>query len=125
MYKVRTIAIALGDNDFGHTFIPLLESIYKAIEFGSLTTQDTEEGQIRDITYAIKNGIRYHYITFQVLSHGGKINESEIDRTVEYLCEGEYPKILFDEEAEKDIQEEDYDGGAWYLEVQTGKVYSY
>lgn len=29
---MRSIAIVLGDNDYGNTFRPLLESIYRAIE---------------------------------------------------------------------------------------------
>jgi hypothetical protein len=120
--KIRTIAIVLGDNDFGHTFINLLDSIYKAIEYGSVTIQDKKEEQIRDITYAIKNGIRYHYITFQLLSYGGNVSENMLERTLKYL---ESIRILFDEDAEKDIVEKDHDGGAWYLEVQTGKVYGY
>jgi Fe-S cluster biogenesis protein NfuA len=45
---------------------------------------------------------------------------SDTDYMAKYLNE---IRVLFDEEAEKYIEEHGGDSGSWQLEVQTGKVY--
>jgi len=110
--KIRTVAISLCDNDYGNTFKPLLETIYKVIQW-------REEPTNKEIENLIWKGIDFHYRAFQ--EHRGA-TEQEIQRTLKYLGK---IKIYFDEEAEKHIQEDDHDSGSWYLEMETGKVYGY
>lgn len=107
---MKTIAIVLGDNDFGNTFVPLLNSINKAIQYSNLPQESVEK--------CIRAGIEYHYMAFQL---GGKSND-RIPQTIQYLSK---IRILFDKDAEKDIENEDHDSGAWYLEVMTGEVFPY
>lgn len=113
---MRTIVIILGDNDFGQTFRPLLKTINRAIKCNDdLTTPE-------QVTTCIKEGVRFHYLTFQ---HRIRHTEStcyKIEKVIDYLSK---IRILFDEEAESDIQTKDHDSGAWYLELATGNVYSY
>lgn len=113
---MRTIAIVVGDNDFGHTFTPLLKSVYEAFQWHS--------GNIskETIIKCIHVGIRYHYLLFQYADRNYHTNEH-----LEYLMNTYFKdiKVLFDEEAEKDIQESDHDCGAWYLELSTGNVFPY
>ena len=113
----RTIAIILGDNDFGMTFKPLLESIYNAFRWEALAFNSEV------ITTCINEGIRFHYLTFQRGNTHGKSGYGSNKGTVKYLTDN--LKILFDDEAEHDIMTNDHDAGAWYLEIITGKVYSY
>jgi hypothetical protein len=107
----RTIAIILGDNDFGNTCGQLLESIYRAwvCNDGKLS-----EYQIKE---SLEAGLEFHYRLFQ--SFDGNLHS----QTKRYLNSN--VTVLFDEDAEKDIAANDYDSGAWYLELQTGCVYSY
>lgn len=107
----RTILIHLGDNDFHHTFTPLLETIWRVLA-------DRDEYYINKefITRIILEGIKFHYLAFQ--ARDAMI--SDTDYIAKYLTGIE---VLFDEEAEKYIEEHGGDSGSWYLEVQTGKVY--
>lgn len=116
MTKVRTIAIVLGDNDFENTFRPLLYSITKTI-----TVQPTELSR-EVISSIIKEGIKFHYMAYQYRYDLPASGNPPIEKTMKYLSK---IRILFDEDAEQDIEQKDHDGGAWYLEVTTGKVYSY
>lgn len=113
---MRTIVIVFGDNDFGHTFKPLLKSIYEAIQWHS------DNISRATIEKCIRVGIRYHYLLFQYADRN-----DHTDEHLEFLMNTYFKdiKILFDEEAEKEIQEQDHDGGACYLEVITGNVYSF
>ena len=114
----RTVAIILGDNDFGNTFKPLLESLYRIWEYSS---GEFDKEQLRQ---AILAGTEFHYRAFQLIPYRPKQYDPEkIERTVKYLKTNLL--VLYDEEAEFDIQTKDYDGGAWYLELRTGKVYPY
>jgi hypothetical protein len=113
---MRTIVIRLCDNDFGNTFRNLLETINRVLIFKKGTRDYTQE----HITNCILEGIRFHYSAFQSTWDEA---DPEFNRTVEYL--ESKVKILFDEKAEKFIEEHDDDHGSWYLEVQTGKVYSF
>ncbi|GBG14533.1 3-oxoacyl-(acyl-carrier-protein) synthase 3 [Novimethylophilus kurashikiensis] len=111
---VRTIAIVLGDNDFGNTFKPLLEAIHRAIQWNNGLSREVLEK-------SIKAGIEFHYLAFQ---HGRDFNQNIAARlasTLDYL----QPTILFDEDAEADIDFSNHDGGAWYLEVQSGNIHYY
>jgi len=105
---MRTIAIVLGDNDFGNTFRPLLETLHRVILYRGLEYIDRE--WVADI---IRAGVDFHYLAFQ--GETGRVQEvprGYFDRL----------KILFDEEAEAEIAGEDHDGGAWYLELQSGSI---
>jgi hypothetical protein len=116
---MRTIAVVLGDNDFGNTFLPLLESI-KAL----ITHRGEEYITPEFICDSIRAGIAYHYRAFQVgASRQGYFKtEEEFAATVKYLNE---ITIYFDAAAETDILNKDHDGGAWYLDLQTGRIDSY
>jgi len=111
----RTIAVVLGDNDFGNTFKPLLETVYRAVRWNDGLPSHV-------IETAIRSGIEFHYVAFQHGKRAGKSGNLSVPDTVSYLSE---IRILFDEEAEADIQERDHDSGAWYLELATGQVYAY
>lgn len=110
---MRTIAFVLGDNDFGNTFRPLLESLKGAIAYNSALSKE-------DVMAGMSSGIAFHYITFQC---GGRQPSAEmLQSTLTYL---EQIQVLFDEEAEADILNKDWDHGAWYLEVASGTIQSY
>lgn len=113
---MRTIAIILCDNDFGNTFKPLLNTLYHVIRYrGEYTPSFIEK--------CIREGIRFHYLGFQHRDTENTNNELEIIHTLKYLLKG--VRILFDDEAEKFIENNDHDGGSWYLEIQTGQTYSF
>lgn len=109
---MRTLAIILGDNDFGNTFQQLLETVKRVMNW---KLHSLQEDQIRLL---IQEGIHFHVLAFQP-----PMDMSNIEDTVRYL-KGNV-KILFDDEAEEDISTKDHDHGAWYLELITGKIYSY
>lgn len=56
--KIRSIAIRFGDNDFITTFIPLLESVLKAVT----ANDDFTKEQVVEL---INSGSMYHYLAFQ------------------------------------------------------------
>lgn len=106
---IHAISIVLGDNDYGNTFRPLLQTVLRAIEYhGELTKEQA--------AWMIRNGIDFHYHAFQNLTRGeagpgvlGYLNSI---------------RILFDEDACADTMI-DRDGGAWFLDVQTGQITGY
>lgn len=112
---VRTIAVVLGDNDFGATFQPLLESIARAIVWNVEPSREVLEK-------AIRAGVEFHYLAFQHGRHFGEPGYGSVEDTVSYL---RTMSVLFDEEAESDIARHDHDRGAGYLETATGQVYVY
>ncbi len=116
---MRTICIRLCDNDFGSTFRNLLETLYNVFIYSPPESPEIVEKIIRE-------GLRFHYIAFQnqydYSNRADKDIEEHFKDIEKYLSD---IKIYFDDEAEKFIQEHDHDGGSWYLEVQTGKVYSF
>lgn len=113
--SMRTIVIVLNDNDYGNTFRPLLETVYRAIDWNDgLTTEVVKK--------AIFAGIEFHYLAFQLGGNFGKSGYGTIEETVKYLGKID---VLFDEAAEADICQRFHDGGAWYLELATGKVTAY
>lgn len=112
---VRTIAIVLNDNDFGNTFSPLLDSLYRAITWNGGMSKNA-------ISASILAGIEFHYTAFQHGTHFGESGYGTTNETVEYLKK---IKILFNEEAEADACQNGHDGGAWYLDVQAGTVSAY
>lgn len=114
---MRTIAIVLGDNDFYYTMKPLLESVARAIEWHSKPLPKEE------IITIINAGIEFHYLAFQMAGKHNSTGYGTVESSVKYLTER--IKILFDEEAEKDIETRFNNSEAWYLEIQTGEVYSY
>jgi hypothetical protein len=109
---IYLIALVVGNNDYNTTFVSLLESINRVLMWRKLPS----EAFVEDL---IRSGIRFHYLGFQVSEE----QLGNLAQTVEYLQKN--VKVLFNEEAEKDIQTQDHDHGAWYLEVTTGEIYDY
>lgn len=106
---IRSIAIVLGDNDYGNTFRPLLQSVMRAVAYhGELTAEQA--------AWMIRNGIEWHYRAFQNLGRGDPVSG-----VLGYLGT---IRILFDDAACADTML-DHDGGAWFLHVETGEIYSY
>jgi len=111
---VRTIAIVLGDNDFGNTFRPLLEGLKSILSDRELTQSNVE--------IIIRNSTVAYYVGYQHRFDMHESSEAHLEHIKNYLSG---IKVLFDEAAEKDIAIADHDGGAWYLEVQSGTVCGY
>lgn len=112
---VRTVAVVLGDNDYGNTFKPLLESLHRGIVWNNGLSREA-------IETAIKAGVEFHYLAFQAGCHADREGHGTVESTMIHLSN---IRILFDEEAEADISQKDHDSGAWYLELATGQVYPY
>lgn len=107
---VSAIAIVLGNNSYGNTFRPLLQSVRRAIEYhGEITREQA--------AWMIRNGIDWHYQTFQNLANGEPARG-----VLGYLGS---VQILFDDAARADAASKDHDGGAWFLSVDTGEIQSY
>lgn len=115
---MQTIALVLGDNDYGNTVHPLLESLYRALVWNGAWSRDAVERVVR-------SGLEFHYLAFQhgCDAQGAQATPEALAHTVAYLQQK--LRILFDEDAEADIQGAGHDSGAWYIELATGKVYSY
>lgn len=109
---IYLIALVVGNNDYNTTFVSLLESINRVLMWRKLPS----EAFVEDL---IRSGIRFHYLGFQVSEE----QLGNLAQTVEYLQKN--VKVLFNEEAEKDIETQDHNCGAWYLEVTTGEIYDY
>lgn len=117
MERIRSIAIVFGDNDFGITFMNLLDTIKNVLLHDDTIPEDVLETIIR-------KGILFHYIAFQnryQYKHD-KTFEEEFTRIGEYLSG---IKILFDGHAELAYENEDHDSGAWFLDVTSGKIMSF
>lgn len=114
--NVRTLAIILDDNDFGNTFRPLLETIYRAYDWNGGLSKEVLET-------AVRSGIEFHYRVFQHGKTFGDKGYGAVEVTMQYLSSK--VKVLFDEDAEADICQAHHDGGAWYLELTTGNVFAY
>lgn len=116
---MRTIVVIVSDNDFSNTFIPLLKTVKSVCEW-----RDEDDDTINEefIVKIIKEGIKFHVTAFQ--SDKGD-SPADIEDTTAYLLK--HLRVLFDEEAEKDIIDPEVmrDGGAWYLDLRTGVVNSY
>lgn len=115
---MRTIAIILGDNDFDNTFRPLLEGIARILKW-----REPEQLPPNVIELIIRESTFGHYLAYQ---HRFDLESSYChDSMVSLRDYFDTVLILFDEEAEADIAESDHDHGAWYLDVQSGLVFSY
>ena len=113
---MRTVAIILGDNDFGNTFYPLLHTLHGVFYYHS---GNVDEEFIRRVIF---EGIGFHYIAYQVGANHPLPDADTLRNTIKSL---EKVKILFDVEAENDIATKDHNHGAWYLELQSGNIQSY
>jgi hypothetical protein len=109
---IYLIAVILGNNDYNTTFVEVLESINRILMWRELPSKAFVEDLIR-------SSIPFHYLGFQVVEE----QLGNVVQTVEYLQKS--VKVLFNEEAEKDIETQDHNCGAWYLEVTTGEIYDY
>lgn len=113
---MRTIAIVLGDNDFGTTFRHLLDGLKRVLEYHSHSLNRA------DIELIIRRSIMAYYIGYQYrfdLDGGQDMGGPDMEKYLNGI------RVLFDEEAEADIATKDHDSGAWYLELQSGTVASY
>lgn len=110
MKQIQAVALVLCDNDYGSTFVPLLESIYAAFvnSSGAMSAELMRK--------LIMTGIPYHYMAFQMDEKRG----DTCDDAVPYLLNK--VKIVFDSEA-KEASLKDDDGGSWYLDLESGKVH--
>jgi len=116
---IRTVAIILGDNDFGFVYYNLLESVKNLIKWFDGTDPEC------DMQTKIVEFINQSSLAFYFAYNNWLTLETFIEKRTfmsEYLSEA---KILFNEEAEEDILNNYHDYGAWYLEVQSGKIESY
>jgi hypothetical protein len=116
---IRTIAIVLGDNDFGNTFRPLLEGLKPIFEYRGEYELTPEQLEI-----IIRRSAMAYYVGYQYSFYDGGYGDGKnhLYNTEKYF---EGIKVLFNEAAENDIATADHDGGAWYLELQSGTVAGY
>jgi len=112
----RTIAIELCDNDFGNTFRNLLETVNRVLVYQAGMPECNDRKSVEEY---IRAGVRFHYLAFQAQLDR---KENDLEHTMKYL---EKINVLFDTEAEESVATKDHDGGSWYLEVPTGRVFSY
>lgn len=118
----RTILCKLGDNDFHCTFRSLLQTVQNLFQWHTIpeyhgTIDGIEEKWLEGI---MRQMIPSHYTAFQVGPERRRLT-SQIgnEKTFKYL---ERVKIFFDDEAEAIIQEDNWDTGSWYLELQSGRI---
>ncbi len=110
---MRTVAIILCDNDYGTTFRNLLETVWRVIAWRDKISEEF-------ITQVIRDGMMFHYRAFQQSNiQAYRLDENTVMNWFNKV------RILFDEEAEKFIQEHDHDGGSWYLTLVTGNIGSF
>ena len=113
--KIRTVAIVLCDNDFHGVYLPMLHSIKHLIEY--LDGMDSDlEWNIREF---VKRSTLAFYVGFNWRSEKDPDDHASTER---YLSKA---RVLFNEEAEQHILNNDHDGGSWYLEVDSGIINSY
>ena len=115
---MRSIAIVLGDNDFGLTFHNLMVSLRDAIISSVRLSRTLEREDVRKLVFV---GIRYHFLAFQ--EAGRESSDEEIEATVKYLEEG--VRVLFDDEADADMLNIEHDGGAWHLLIAENQINAY
>jgi len=125
---MRSVAIILGDNDFGCMFRNLLETMVNVFIYYSGTNDLTED----IVKLLIREGLRFHYLAYQIrfdVTPEKLTDEVETARILDYLLTGfrntDNLRILFDNEADKAFQTEDHDGGAWPLDIKSGQVNSF
>ena len=116
---MQSIAVILGDNDFGNTFRPLLTTLALAITDHPDFTQE-------QVIALIAMGAKFHYAAFQnrfqykYVSEGSY--EDHFTRTAAHLTP---LRVLFDAEADTACSTEDHDGGAWHLHIPSGQINSF
>jgi hypothetical protein len=119
MERIRTIAIVLGDNDFGNTFRPLLQGLKPIFEY-----RGEFELTPAQLEVVIRRSVMTYYVGYQYRFDDGCYGDGKNHLyNIEKYFEG--IKVLFNEAAENDIATADHDGGAWYLELQSGTVAGY
>jgi len=114
---MRTIAVIYGDNDYYTTFKYLLETIVKAIDYRE---GDTNELTKENVETLIREGFKFHYMAFQMPNLK---DERDVKITCDHIVNK--IKVLFDEEAEKSIENADYDFGACYVTLCDKKINFY
>ncbi len=91
--NIRSIAIRFGDNDFGMTFLPLLETVMRALD----DWWGEEEFTRADVTRIINDGVMFHYKAFQCR---GNYLEDRLDHLEDYLKVPER-KVFINDEADQ------------------------
>jgi hypothetical protein len=127
---IRTVAIVFGDNDYGDVFTHMLGTIKDIIHWfdqDSLPADD-KQSHTEKLEERIREFIKLSGMSFYIGFNNWSLKECRYDseEKKESLrnCLSEV-KVLFDEEAEQDILNEDHGMGAWYLEVDSGVIKSY
>lgn len=116
---MHAIAIILGDNDFGNTFRPLLDTLATAIT----AHPDFTPEQVKTLIYL---GTTFHYAAFCNRFQYKYAREDSFDEHFEQMGPKLVPrKILFDDEADAAYLSEDHDSGAWHLHIPSGQINSF
>lgn len=115
---INHVAIIIGDNDFGETFIPLLKTIQILIENAPNVSED-------QISRIIEMGVEFNYVAYQLLNHYNTDPEHQfaMNSTVNYLKN--HMRILYNEDAIEACCQADHGGGAWYLDVVQNQINSF
>lgn len=111
---MRTIAIVLGDNDFGNMFVPLLKSLKPLLVYRDNNIS------IEELDILIRAAMPYFYLAYQVC--GDFSGRGELDKTMQYLSK---IRVFTDDAAIDHISNNDHDHGSWFLDVNSGKVEAY
>jgi hypothetical protein len=96
---MRTIAIILGDNDYGNIGSTLLYSIIDVLEYYDNNLAASAVEQI------IRAGIEFHVIAYQP--------SDNVSASIKYVMNN--LRVLFDDEADTFIAEHEHDGGSWFI----------
>ena len=108
-------------------FLNLLETLKRVLDWHTAMGRPDRVIAIpKNVDFMIRQMVMPHYIAFQYsfreADYGRGTQEDHFAHLTKYLSK---IRILFDEEAETDIQNEDHDSGAWYLELQSGRIERY
>lgn len=106
---INSIAIAFADNDFENTFRPLLEFVYRTIDYNPRLLDDEKR-----VVNMIFEQIPFFYKYYQ--NGDGK---SYTASTIYHLSQA---SICFNEDADKLCSSS---RTFWYLDMTTGKVSSF
>lgn len=113
---MKSIAIILGDNDFGNTMRPLLLNLADALTYGP---DDLDETYIQRLVH---EGMPWHYKAYQ--NRGSYGDEADAARVGAYLQDNAY--VLYNAAADHAVKNEDHDSGAWYMSMECpGEVISF
>jgi len=115
--KITSIAIVFDDNDFGNTFINLMNTVKNILYYNKTSDRVV-------LTKIILEGCRFHYIAFQNQYDYKNVwatHEEHFDFIEQYLRTG--IKVFFnEEEANAKYFNEDHDSTSYHLDVASGQI---